>query len=120
MVISWKITWYSLSRRMQTFWDKLEPKYTRLMYTISKRITGDPHTCSIEDNYADLCVSALKAVNAYAKKTGKKPDDFIESKSFDQYIKTVLWNLKNSKGGAVTKKKKLYNKVYLSDLEESI
>lgn len=88
------------------------------MFTISRQISGDPHTCSLEDNYADLCVSALIAVNSYAKKTGEDPSNFVDTKCFDQYIKTVLWNLKNKKGGNITKKKKLYDKVYLSDLEE--
>ena len=100
-------------------WEQLETKYRNLMLKISSNLSGDIHTCSTADNYQDLCLSAIYAVNAYAKKTGESPKDFLVTKSFDQYIKTCLWNLKNKKGGLITKKSSLFRKVYLSDLENN-
>lgn len=85
-------------------WKKIYDKYSKLMHTISRKISGDTAVASIEDNFQDLQIAALNAVNGFRKKTGKEFDAFWGDKLFDQYIKTVLWNSKNSKGSSIVKR----------------
>lgn len=85
-------------------WQKIHDKYSKLMYTIARKISGDNAIASIEDNYQDLQIAALNAVKGFKKKTGREFDDFWGDKLFDQYAKTVLWNHKNSKGSSIVKR----------------
>tara|TARA_R110000751_G_scaffold142384_1_gene245798 strand:- start:1003 stop:1575 length:573 start_codon:yes stop_codon:yes gene_type:complete len=88
-------------------WQLIETKYGMLMRKICHKISGDKALASYEDNLQDLQISALEAVVGYEKQhDGKngKFNDFWGSKGFDQYIKTVLWNHKNSKGKNISKR----------------
>tara|TARA_R110002051_G_scaffold172011_1_gene242477 strand:- start:1278 stop:1850 length:573 start_codon:yes stop_codon:yes gene_type:complete len=88
-------------------WQLIEDKYGMLMRKICHKISGDKALASYEDNLQDLQISALEAVTGYEKQhEGKngKFDEFWGSKGFDQYIKTVLWNHKNSKGKNISKR----------------
>lgn len=91
-------------------WRLYEKKYGRLMHTISMKISGDPTTANPEDNYSDLCIAALESISGYHKKTGQTFDEAIDTKLFDQYTKTVLWNRKAKKGIPLTKRMDFRNK----------
>lgn len=99
-------------------WVLYEKKYGKLMHSISMRITGDPAICSHEDNYAELCIEALKSIAGFKKKTGKDFSDAFGTILFDKYTKTCLWNYKNNKGSKVTKKKNITQGVPISEYEE--
>ena len=99
-------------------WVLYEKKYGKLMHSISMRITGDPAICSHEDNYAELCIEALKSIAGFKKKTGKDFSDAFGTILFDKYTKTCLWNYKNNKGAKVTKKKGITQGVPISEYEE--
>jgi cellobiose-specific phosphotransferase system component IIB len=45
-----------------------------------------------------------KNIRGYEKKENQTFDEFWGSKGFDKYLKTCLWNVKNSKGAKITKK----------------
>ena len=85
-------------------WSKYEEKYGRLMYKISRNISGDEAIASLDDNYGDLCVAALESIKGFNKKTGQSFDEMFGSKLFDQYTKTCLWHMKGSKGAKITQK----------------
>lgn len=92
-------------------WARYLSKYDKLMWMISKRISGDLMTASVEDNYSDLCVAALESVKAFNVKTGNSFDEMMSNKLFDQYTKTVLWNRKNKNGKRLTQRMPFVNKV---------
>ena len=85
-------------------WTDYEGKYGKLMWKISHYISGDKAIASVEDNYADLCVTAVESINGFHNKTGLDFADMFKQKLFDQYTKTCLWNKKNNKGAKITKK----------------
>lgn len=95
----------------ESTWLRYLQKYDGLLWKISRKISGDLAIANIEDNRSDLEVSALESINGYCKKNSITIDQFeadnhIESKLFDQYTKTVLWNSKNKKGKILSKKMK--------------
>lgn len=85
-------------------WERYEAKYGKLMHSISLKISGDKMTASPEDNYSELCIAALESINGFFKKTGLTFDESFDTKLFDQYTKTVLWNRKAKKGIPLSKK----------------
>ena len=85
-------------------WDKYSLKYSKLMWTIAHRISGDTMTASLEDNFSDLSIAAIESINGFHKKTGKSFDEMIEMKLFDQYTKTCLWTAKARKGVKLTER----------------
>lgn len=81
-------------------------KYGNLIYKIAHQITGDTGTCSLEDNIQDLWVAAYNALEGYNKQGDGQNGtfgQFKDTEGFNKYIKTVLWNLKNTKGKKATK-----------------
>jgi len=98
-------------------WLLFENKYKRLMHTISRQVSGDCITCDPEDNYSDLCVTAIGAINTYSKKMQIPFKSIIETVEFSKYIKSCLWNCKNKKGSTITKKIILYkNKANIEEI----
>ena len=91
-------------------WALYEERYGKLMHTISMKISGDDAVATPEDNYSDLCVAAIESVSGFEKKTGKSFDEAFDTKLFDQYTKTVLWNRKAKKGVPLTKRMNFRNK----------
>ena len=83
-------------------WNTYVEKYGKLMWKISRKISGDPMIASLEDNYADLCQTALESIEGFKKKTNKGFDEFFNTKLFDGYTKTCLWHKKASKGIKLT------------------
>jgi hypothetical protein len=91
-------------------WALYEERYGKLMHTISMKISGDDAVANHEDNYSDLCVAAIESVSGFEKKTGMSFDEAFDTKLFDQYTKTVLWNRKAKKGVPLTKRMNFRNK----------
>ena len=85
-------------------WDKIHKKYKRLMYAVAHRIGGDKVANDFDDSNQELALTAMDAVKAYIKKTGKEFDEFWGTIEFDKYIKTCLWNKKNNLGNKIKKK----------------
>ena len=82
----------------------IEQKYGKLIHKIGHWISGDNAISGHEDNTQDIWIAAMEAVRGYEKKETQTFDQFWGSKGFDKYIKTCLWNVKNSKGAKITKK----------------
>jgi len=101
-------------------WVKIDEKYSRLLWTISHRISGDRALASLEDNFADLQIVALEAVAGFEKKTGRKFDEFWGEKLFDQYIKTCLWNFKNNKGARIAQRYNINRDVVSTSQNEEV
>ena len=91
-------------------WKIYTNQYGKLMWSISKKISGDAMIAQPEDNYSDLCIAALESVEGYRKKTGIEFDEAMGTKLFDQYTKTVLWNRKAKKGIPLTNRMSFRNK----------
>ena len=90
-------------------WSSYLVKYEKLMWKISQQITGDSAICDLEDNFADLCQTALESINGFHKKTGVSFDVMMEMKLFSQYTKTCLWHKKGNKGTKVKKRYPITN-----------
>lgn len=102
-------------------WDKIDKKYSRLMYTVSYRISGDNAISSFEDNLQDMRLAAMEAVMGFEKQNDGANgtfDEFWGTKGFDQYIKTCLWTKKNNKGAKITKKYPITKGTVSTDKEE--
>jgi hypothetical protein len=86
-------------------WREIEKKYGKLFHYIAKGIFGDNAASSHEDSYNDVCMSAVKAVNGYAKKSGKTFKEFKNEDYFTAYMKTSIWNTQNTKRAYITPRK---------------
>ena len=82
----------------------IEQKYGKLIHKIGHWISGDNAISSHADNTQDIWMAAMEAIRGYEKKESQTFDEFWGSKGFDKYLKTCLWNVKNSKGAKITKK----------------
>ncbi len=82
----------------------IEEKYGKLIHKIGHWISGDNAISGHEDNTQDIWIAAMDAIRGYEKKENQTFDQFWGSKGFDKYLKTCLWNVKNSKGAKITKK----------------
>ena len=82
----------------------IEDKYGKLIHKIGHWISGDAAISSHQDNTQDIWIAAMEAIKGYEKKENLKFEEFWGSKGFDKYIKTCLWNVKNSKGARITKR----------------
>lgn len=97
-------------------WNRYLEKYEGLMWTISRKISGDLMTAHIEDNFSELTIAAIDSINSFQKLTGKSFDEAMEDKQFDQYTKTVLWNRKAKLGVPLTKRMPFRNKHFGIDV----
>jgi hypothetical protein len=97
----------------------IEEKYGKLIHKIGHWISGDNAISSHDDNTQDIWIAAMEAIRGYEKKEKIPFDEFWGTKGFDKYIKTCLWNVKNSKGAKITKKFNITrNTVNIIDNEE--
>jgi len=97
----------------------IEEKYGKLIHKIGHWISGDTAISSHDDNTQDIWIAAMEAIRGYEKKENMTFDEFWGTKGFDKYIKTCLWNVKNSKGAKITKKFNITrNTVDIVDNEE--
>ena len=83
---------------------RIEEKYGKLIHKIGHWISGDNAIAGHEDNTQDIWIAAMEAIRGYEKKESQTFEQFWGSKGFDKYLKTCLWNVKNSKGAKITKK----------------
>lgn len=97
-----------------TQWEKIHKKYRRLMYAVAYKIGGDRVAHDFDDSNQELAITAMEAIDAYSRKTGKTFDDFFGTIPFDKYIKTCLWNKKNNLGNRIKKRYGVRNCVSLS------
>jgi|15BtaG_2_1085339.scaffolds.fasta_scaffold01901_9 hypothetical protein len=88
-------------------WDKLDVQYGKLIYKIAHFIGGDRITNDFEDSVQEVRMACIDACIGYEKKTGLKFDEYFGTEEFGKYIKTVMWNKKNSNGTNIKKKKHL-------------
>jgi len=97
----------------------IEQKYGKLIHKIGHWISGDNAISSHDDNTQDIWIAAMEAIRGYEKKENLTFEEFWGTRGFDKYIKTCLWNLKNSKGAKITKKFNITrNTVDIVDNEE--
>ena len=82
----------------------IEEKYGKLIHKIGHWISGDNAIAGHDDNTQDIWIAAMEAIRGYSKKENQTFDEFWGTRGFDKYIKTCLWNVKNSKGAKITKK----------------
>ena len=99
-------------------WEKVEKKYKNLIYMIAHRIGGDKITNDFDDSVQEVSFSAMDAIRTYKKKTDESFDDFFNTKEFDKYIKTCMWNRKNANGIKIQKKAHIRNTISLNQHEE--
>jgi len=82
----------------------IEEKYGKLIHKIGHWISGDNAIAGHDDNTQDIWIAAMEAIRGYSKKENQTFDQFWGTVGFDKYIKTCMWNVKNSKGAKITKK----------------
>jgi len=99
----------------------ISTKYDRLIWTIAHKISGDLATSSLEDNYADLWLAVLEAIEGFSKQNdcaNGPVEKFVGTKAFDKYLKTCLWNKKNHKGKNIANKYEIHRDTVPTHLEE--
>ena len=99
----------------------IENKYDRLIWSIAKKISGDYTTSCLEDNYQDLWLAAFEAVEGFTKQNNYSNgpvESWLETKPFDKYLKTCLWNKKCHKGKLISKKYEIHRDTVPTHLEE--
>jgi hypothetical protein len=97
----------------------IEEKYGKLIHKIGHWISGDNAISSHSDNTQDLWMTVIEAIRGYEKKENQTFEEFWGTRGFDKYLKTCLWNVKNSKGAKITKKYPITrNTVNIIDNEE--
>ena len=82
----------------------IEEKYGKLIHKIGHWISGDEAISSHDDNTQDIWIAAMEAIRGYEKKEGIPFEEFWGTRGFDKYLKTCLWNVKNSKGSKISKR----------------
>ena len=96
-------------------WNLYFERYGKLMFTISRMMSGDLALANPEDNMSDLKIAAIESIRGFNVKTGQNFEEMMENKLFDQYTKTVLWNRKNKIGVKLTKRMPFQNKMVSID-----
>ena len=99
----------------------ISEKYDKLIWSIARKISGDVATSSLEDNYADLWLAAFEAVEGFTKQNdyaNGPVEEWIETRPFDKYLKTCLWNKKNHKGKNIANKYHIHRDTVPTHLEE--
>ena len=96
--------------------DHILKKYEKLMIKITYNITGDNAVgSSFDDNMQELRIKSIEALHAFSRQTGEKNLDFlVKTRGFDKYLKTCMWNLKNSTGTKIVKNTKVLGEYRLS------
>ncbi len=96
-------------------WEWIEKKYGSLLHHIAYRVGGDPITYDHDDSYQELVIAVLDTVRTFDSTTGQKFQEYKDSKHFDKYLKTVLWNRKNNMGSKIVKREPLRRQVTIDD-----
>ena len=96
-------------------WEWVEEKYGNLLHHIAYRVGGDSITYDHDDSYQELVIAVLDTVKTFDESTGKPFKEYKDSKHFDKYLKTVLWNRKNNMGQKIIKRAPLRKQVTIDD-----
>ena len=99
----------------------IHEKYEKLIARISYQISGDRAICAFEDNYQDLWMAVYEAVDGFTRQNdyaNGPVEDWINTRIFDKYLKTCLWNKKNHKGKNVSQRYKIHRDVVPAHMEE--
>lgn len=97
-------------------WEWLELKYGRLLHHIAYRIGGDSVTNDHDDSYQNLSMAMLDTVAMFDRTQTVPFDEYKETAHFDKYLKTVLWNRKNSLGNKIVKREPLRRQVTIDEM----
>jgi hypothetical protein len=87
-----------------TQYNELEKKYGKLIHKIANWISGDKMTASHDDNVQELWMVLLQTVETFSRINEQSYDEFKDTEHWNKYVKTALWNNKNSKGRKLTNK----------------
>lgn len=109
-------------------YEKLNEQYGDLIHMIAHRISGDSAVTSHEDCVQDLWIAALNAVKGYERQNNGANGTFDEfwteegkpTSGFHKYIKTCLWNAKNTAGQKVVKRQKVQANVDVVEYQHSL
>jgi hypothetical protein len=89
-------------------YNELDDRYGKLVYKIAHWISGDNATANIEDNAQDLWLVLFETINTFARLNEKDYpegyEDFKDTAHWNKYVKTALWNSKNSKGTKISQR----------------
>jgi len=89
-------------------YNELDARYGKLLYKISHWITGDRATATIEDNVQELWLVLFETINTFSRLNSdaypEGYEDFKDTAHWNKYVKTSLWNSKNSRGKRITQK----------------
>ena len=89
-------------------YNELEDRYGKLLYKIAHWISGDVATATIEDNVQELWLSLFETINTFTRLNSEEYpngyEDFKDTAHWNKYVKTALWNNKNSRGKKITQK----------------
>ena len=81
----------------------LKEKYGRLISKAARTVKSDQVLHSPQDCEQELYIAMFDAVEGFKKKTSLPEEDFLESELFGKYLKTSIWNRKNTLGSKVSK-----------------
>ena len=89
-------------------YNELDDRYGKLVYKIAHWISGDSATANVEDNAQDLWLVLFETINTFYRLNEdaypKGYEDFKDTAHWNKYIKTALWNSKNSKGTKIAQR----------------
>ena len=89
-------------------YNELDDRYGKLVYKIAHWISGDKATATIEDNAQDLWLVLFETINTFARLNEEDYpggyEDFKDTAHWNKYVKTALWNSKNSKGTKIAQR----------------
>ncbi len=89
-------------------YNELDERYGKLLYKIAHWISGDVATATIEDNVQELWLSLFETINTFTRLNSdaypEGYEDFKDTAHWNKYVKTALWNNKNSRGKKITQK----------------
>jgi len=89
-------------------YNELEDRYGKLIYKIAHWISGDKATATIEDNVQDLWLVLFETINTFSRLNEEDYpggyEDFKDTAHWNKYVKTALWNSKNSKGTKIAQR----------------
>ncbi len=89
-------------------YNELDERYGKLLYKIAHWISGDLATATVEDNVQELWLALFETINTFSRlNKDEYPEgyeDFKNTAHWNKYVKTALWNNKNSRGKKITQR----------------
>lgn len=83
-------------------WEYIQDEFGGLFRDISRKISGD-RSQTPDDYVQEMSVSVLEAIRGfYRQGTNGEVEDFIGTPEFGKYLKSCLWNRKNTVGRKIS------------------